>query len=100
MISYTKGCYIGQEIIARIHFRGHVAKQLTGLIFSEGAALPSEIELTDKEGKKAGRITSTVFSPKLDSVIALAFVRYEHLADGTELKAGDVPTTVHSLPFV
>ena len=31
MISYTKGCYIGQEIIARIHFRGHVAKQLTGL---------------------------------------------------------------------
>src|SRR5262249_22195008 len=34
MISYTKGCYIGQEIIARIHFRGHVAKQLTGLILS------------------------------------------------------------------
>lgn len=44
MISYTKGCYIGQEIIARIHFRGHVAKKLTGLILSERNAAATNAE--------------------------------------------------------
>src|SRR5206468_6819165 len=38
LISYNKGCYIGQEIIARIHFRGHVAKQLTGVVSEPGVA--------------------------------------------------------------
>lgn len=100
LISYNKGCYIGQEIIARIHFRGHVAKQLTGLLFSQCIGTPSEVELTDETGKKAGRIVSTTFSPKLDRTIALAFVRYERLTEGTDLNAGDVPASVHSLPFL
>src|SRR5215813_10582713 len=55
MISYTKGCYIGQEIIARIHFRGHVAKQLTGLVLSELPAVAGGLnqgtELLSADGK-------------------------------------------------
>ena len=110
MISYTKGCYIGQEIIARIHFRGHVAKRLTGLIcdadLNRGAAdtggTPAiqSAELLAAEGKSAGKITSVSYSPKLDKHITLAFVRYDFLADGTELTLGGQRVTVTSLPFV
>ena len=104
LISYKKGCYIGQEIIARIHFRGHVAKRLTGLILSEPGAIATGFqagaEITTPEGKNAGRITSVTFSPKLDRMIALAFVRYDYLAEGTELMAGDSKVHVNDLPFV
>ncbi len=103
MISYNKGCYIGQEIIARIHFRGHVAKQLTGLMSEPGAIatgfLPGT-ELTTADGKNAGRITSTTHSPKLDKTIALAYVRYEHLDAGTNLMADKTNVIVTDLPFV
>jgi folate-binding protein YgfZ len=107
MISYTKGCYIGQEIIARIHFRGHVAKQLTGLILDTSASEPSPAtgfvvgaELTSIDGKNAGRITSVTYSPKLERTIALGFVRYDYLAEGTELRSGENICAVKELPFV
>jgi folate-binding protein YgfZ len=98
LISYNKGCYIGQEIIARIHFRGHVAKQLTGLILFGPPV--ENAELTTHDGKNAGRITSYTYSPKLDKNIALAYVRYEHLAAGTGLKCGDLDAVVNDLPFI
>ena len=106
-ISYNKGCYIGQEIIARIHFRGHVAKRLTGLILSEPSALAvgsnaqlQNAELKSLDGKNAGKITSAVFSPKLGKTIALGYVRYDYLSDGTELKIGETAATVKQLPFI
>lgn len=111
MISYTKGCYIGQEIIARIHFRGHVAKRLTGLIFDEPSGQQAETRpvlsvpqpgdvLITVDGKNAGRLTSVDYSPALESNIALAFVRYDYLVEGTELKAGELSATVSKLPIV
>jgi len=103
LISYNKGCYIGQEIIARIHFRGHVAKRLTGLVSVPGAVatgVPAGAEIATPEGKNAGRITSVTFSPKLDRTISLAFVRYDYLAAGTQLIAGDTTLTVTDLPFI
>lgn len=104
MISYTKGCYIGQEIIARIHFRGHVAKQLTGLVLSEPSASADGLipgaELLSTEGKSAGKITSVAFSPKLGKIVALAFVRYDYLAEGTELSLDGSAANVHALPLV
>lgn len=107
LISYNKGCYIGQEIIARIHFRGHVAKRLTGLVLSgpPTAAIghmsePENLALTAADGKSAGRVTSTTFSPALNSDLALAYVRYEHLTGGTELNLGEVKGLVKPLPFV
>ncbi|GAC1399773.1 MAG: glycine cleavage system aminomethyltransferase GcvT [Pyrinomonadaceae bacterium] len=85
-ISYTKGCYIGQEIIARIHWRGHVAKRLSGLIFEDRVDDARESKIKTNDGaKEIGRITSTVFSPHLDKTIALGYVRYEYLAAGTEV---------------
>ena len=96
-VSYTKGCYAGQEIIARIHWRGHVAKKLTGVIFDREAEPPSDARLRDcAEGREAGRITSTVFSPRLRRRVALALVKYDFLAPGTELKvfSGDAEVCV------
>jgi len=106
LISYNKGCYIGQEVIARIHFRGRVAKQLTGLIFedlsepsaSAGGLIGAEIKSFDD--KNAGKITSVAYSPKLEKQIALAFVRYAFLEEGTRLKIGDSTATVKNLPFL
>jgi len=103
LISYNKGCYIGQEIIARIHFRGHVAKRLTGLVSEPGAIATGFLagaELATTDGKNAGRITSVRYSPKLNKDIALAFVRYDYLAAGTELMAGETKAVVTDLPFV
>ena len=110
LISYNKGCYVGQEIIARIHFRGHVAKQLTGLILETpsqqaetrqvGSVPLSESELKTTDGKNAGRITSVTYSPRLQKMIALGYVRYDYLGEGTELFADGLTANVKNLPFL
>jgi folate-binding protein YgfZ len=105
-VSYTKGCYAGQEIIARIHWRGHVAKRLTGVVFDRDAEPPSDSRLRDcAGGREAGLITSTAFSPRLRRRVALALVKYDFLTPGTELKvfAGDAEhcaAHVRGLPLV
>ncbi|HEX8723148.1 MAG TPA: glycine cleavage T C-terminal barrel domain-containing protein [Pyrinomonadaceae bacterium] len=86
-VSYTKGCYAGQEIIARIHWRGHVAKRLAGVVFARDAEPPADARLRDcAEGREAGRVTSSAYSPRLRRHVALALVKYDFLAPGTELK--------------
>jgi folate-binding protein YgfZ len=101
MISYNKGCYIGQEIIARIYFRGHVAKRLSGLTFDSTVESTRIVgaEVLSLEGKGAGRITSATFSPGIGKTIALGYVRYEFLSAGTELLCGDEKAVVTELPF-
>ncbi|MFN2456277.1 MAG: aminomethyltransferase family protein [Pyrinomonadaceae bacterium] len=107
-VSYQKGCYIGQEIIARIHWRGHVAKKLTGIIFDERKDLsPVNAKIRSADGKDIGRITSQTFSPRLDKSIALGYVKYDYLAPETpvEIVGGDeshavITGRVAALPFV
>ncbi|GIU81471.1 MAG: hypothetical protein D6687_03015 [Acidobacteria bacterium] len=101
LISYKKGCYIGQEIIARIHFRGHIAKQLMGLVFDEKeVSLQSREQLFASDNKSAGFVTSTVFSPFFDKTIGLGYVRYDYLSEGTRLSVGNYSVTVRKLPFL
>src|SRR5437763_730840 len=86
-VSYTKGCYTGEEIIARILGRGHVAKRLAGLVFDREAEPPTDARIKScTEDREVGRITSTVFSPRLRRQIALGLVKYDHLAHGTEVR--------------
>jgi folate-binding protein YgfZ len=100
-ISFTKGCYIGQEVIIRIHHRGHVAKKLAGLILDEPADIAPNSELKSLEGKNAGRVTSVAFSPSLNKQIALAYVRYDFLQPGTELLVNEnARAKVAELPLV
>lgn len=100
-VSFTKGCYIGQEIIARIHFRGHVAKRLTGLVLEtdDPADMTENLELASVVGKNAGRVTSFVLSPGIGKIIALGFVRYDYLAEGTKLRMGEILCEVKEPPF-
>lgn len=102
-VDYNKGCYVGQEIIARIHARGHVNNQLAGF-FIEGDLLPQKGSEVRHEGKKVGRTVSIVHSLKLDRPIALGFLRRELQEPGTKVVAitdtAEVPLTVAALPFV
>ena len=84
-VSFTKGCYIGQEIIARIHWRGHVAKRLAGLSLSGAEPVPRDSRLISEDGKEVGRVTSSTFSPQLGHAIALGYVKYDYLRAGTRL---------------
>jgi folate-binding protein YgfZ len=98
-ISYNKGCYIGQEVIARATFRGHMNRKLAGLLLGATEAAPGT-ELK-KEGKKVGWVTSVVRSPRQGQNVALGYVHRDHLEPGTVLTVGDGPTeaTVAPLPF-
>ena len=85
-ISYTKGCYIGQEVLNRIHSVGHVNRELRQLSFaSELRTPPACGEKLFQGDKEVGQITSAAFSPRQNCVVALGYVRREANAAGTKL---------------
>ena len=107
-VSYTKGCYLGQEIVARIHWRGQPARRLCGLTLDvpdqASLPLPGTTLFTD-EDRKAGHLTSVTQSFGLNRPIALGYVHKYHIASGTRLKikAGDQiagEAEVVTLPFI
>ena len=87
-VSFTKGCYVGQEIIVRIKHRGHPAKKLTGLRFETDQQVEVGAVIRSTENQEIGRVTSAVVSPARGS-IGLGYVRYEYVADGTRVVVGD-----------
>lgn len=101
-ISYTKGCYTGQEVVARIHYRGHVNRHLRGLRFPADGGPPAPgAKLYDGE-KEVGAVTSSALSPRLGP-IALGYVRREvepggHLATApggaASVRAEEIPFTL------
>jgi folate-binding protein YgfZ len=106
-ISYTKGCYTGQETVARIHFRGHVNRLLRRVRLGGETLPPRGSLLMDADGKSVGDTRSAVLSPRLGP-IALAMVRRE-VAPGATLivkwdagedrDAGETTATVVALAF-
>lgn len=74
-VSFTKGCYKGQEAVVMATHRGHISKKLSGLIMLNGE-LPTPGSKITKEGKEIGRITSPLKSDTLGQVIALAYLKY------------------------
>lgn len=92
-ISFTKGCYLGQETVARIDALGHVNKKLVRvhLAQAENATVGEELHAA---GKKAGSITSGAPSPRYGGAMALAYVRCEHCASGTTLESAHGPARV------
>ncbi len=81
-VSFEKGCYVGQEVVARTHWRGRVNRHLAGFVF-EGDPPPGGSEIFS-DGSAAGRVTSSGFSPRLGAV-AMGYIRREYAAAGTEI---------------
>jgi aminomethyltransferase len=103
-VSYTKGCYIGQEVIARIRTYGQVAKLLRGLRLADDLKeLPGKGDKLFFGDKEVGYITSAVASPALEANVALGYVRKEHNQIGTTLalRSGALESLVKivALPF-
>jgi folate-binding protein YgfZ len=102
LVSQTKGCYIGQEVVVRIRDRGHVNRHLRGLVL-EGETVPPAGAPVVLEDTEIGKVTSATWSYGLKRPIALAFVRRQHAEAGTAVgvRVGDstTPATVSSLPF-
>jgi tRNA-modifying protein YgfZ len=110
-ISLSKGCYPGQEILARLDSRGGVAKKLVKLVFdktpysktNQGTGTDSKIhapvsdvqgDLVTKEGNQIGSITSTIYSPSLSTTIALAYLKKGYWGEGTEVTVKSSRDTV------
>jgi folate-binding protein YgfZ len=89
-VSFSKGCYIGQEIVARIQSRGGVNRLLVKLSAQSPVAPGVEISAN---GRVGGRVTSSAISPT-SGPIALGYVRPDDAAPGTELSVGGVPGVV------
>ncbi len=102
-ISFSKGCYIGQEFVVRVAHRGHVNRRLSGLVLS-GDRVPAHGDKVVLDGKEMGWITSAAFSPGLGRPIGLGYVRRECNAPGSKVTvmAGGVPVDaeVVALPFL
>ncbi|MDH3212480.1 MAG: aminomethyl transferase family protein [Myxococcales bacterium] len=97
-ISTLKGCYTGQEVVARLASQGQVAHQLVGLS-SEGPALLAVGSAVRAGEQRIGEVTSACLSP-VAGAIALAYVRRSHADPGTEVSAGGATARVVALPFV
>lgn len=95
IVSYTKGCYVGQEIVARMRARGHANRLLRGVLLAPNAPVPPigsivhAPEGSSEPGREIGRLTSVVTSPRFRGrALALAFIRREYAEDAT-------PVAVH-----
>jgi folate-binding protein YgfZ len=100
-VSFTKGCYTGQELVARIDSRGgNVPRRLRGVVLEGSAPVGASIEA---DGKDAGRLTSVAWSPGLGATVALAYVRraVEPPAEVVVTwDGGSAPARVEALPLV
>lgn len=97
-VSSDKGCYVGQEIVARVRSRGQVNHLLVGLRFEAGELPAADTPLVAGE-RRSGEVTSVCTSPTLGA-IGLGYLRREHAKPGTRVRAGELDAEVVALPFV
>jgi folate-binding protein YgfZ len=95
-ISFTKGCYVGQEVIIRMMHRGHgrVARRLVSIVLS-GGPVPARGTKIHVGDRGVGEITSATASPKLGALLALGYVHRDHAEPGTELSVGGSQARVY-----
>lgn len=100
-VSFTKGCYLGQELVARIDSRGHVNRHLRGVVVADGV-LPPEGAVLQAGEAEVGRITSVVESPALRAAVGLSLTRRE-VEPGSEVAVtrpgGPARAVVRALPL-
>jgi folate-binding protein YgfZ len=101
LVSHTKGCYPGQEVVVRVRDRGHVNRHLRGLLIDGDVVPPRDAEVVAGDAV-VGQVTSATRSLGLGRPIALAFVRRQHAPGarvGVRTERGTLPATVSDLPL-
>ncbi len=98
-LNFSKGCYVGQEIVERIRSRGQVRRKFTG--FAVNGPLPTLGSKIQVEGKDVGEITSAASLPLAGGElrVALGYIRREVATPGKQVEAGGSAASVASLPF-
>lgn len=96
-VSYTKGCYLGQEVIARIHYRGQANRLMRGLLL-DGEPPPDGTEVS-LEGRPLGTLSSAVESPATGRAMALAVLHRRGAEAGTRVRLPVGEAIVSALPF-
>ena len=96
-LNFSKGCYIGQEIVERIRSRGAVHRVFAG--FEIEGTIPSAGFRIQEEGKDIAELTSVATVPGSDRILALGYGRRELMMPGKEFVAGDTKLRVVTLPF-
>jgi len=103
LVDLKKGCYIGQEVIARLDTYDKVQKCLVGLCFPEQVEVTEKFSLIDDQKNEIGNLTSIAFSPKLKKHIALGYIKKSFAVQGTKVIAKNenkiLEVIVHELPF-
>ncbi len=99
-ISYTKGCYTGQEIVERVRSRGHVNRRRTAFRFSTAQAPPAGAKITAAGGAEAGSLTSAAFSPLAGKAIGMGYLRREYSQPGSQLLCEGLPAEIITLPLI
>ncbi|MBM3724277.1 MAG: folate-binding protein YgfZ [Acidobacteria bacterium] len=92
-VSFTKGCYIGQEIVERVRSRGQVHKGLAAIRVETREAVAPGTEIAS-EGQVVGRVTRTAWSPGLGVTVGFAYLRVDSLGTGKAMSIGAAPVTV------
>jgi folate-binding protein YgfZ len=100
-ISFSKGCYVGQEVVIRVLHRGHgrVARKLVGMLVG-GGDVPASGTTIRSGDREIGAVTSSTWSPALQRPIALGYVQRDFVEPGTQVTIGEASAEVTALPFV
>ncbi|MCZ6626231.1 MAG: aminomethyltransferase family protein [Deltaproteobacteria bacterium] len=101
-VSFQKGCYLGQEVVERIHTRGHVNKKLVGMLL-DGDTAAERGNTIRAEEKEIGKVTTSILSPALKRPLALGYVHRDYLRPGTLVSINRhgkaIPAEISPLPF-
>ncbi|PYP85255.1 MAG: hypothetical protein DMF61_16910 [Blastocatellia bacterium AA13] len=101
-VSFSKGCYVGQEAVAMATYRGHISKKLCGIFVDAEAPPPAGAKLFEGE-KEVGHVTTSILSPTLNRVICLGYVKYGFFEAGTHLSiqsgSQNLGGEITALPF-
>jgi folate-binding protein YgfZ len=96
-VSFSKGCYLGQEVVCMLEMRGHVKKKLASIVL-DGAPPARGSDVADASGAKVGDVTSSIESPLLGRSVALAMVKRASAEAGTSLTIDGRAATVVERP--
>ena len=89
-VSFSKGCYLGQEVVCMLEMRGHVKRKLVPIVLGAGSVPERGAPVTDARGERIGEVMSATQASTLGVPVALAMIKYAHAIPGRELTVGGV----------